>query len=191
MREPLLLIESAPDVQGIVPPKREVWQLRDSGQIESVETEETETFDTGEVGEKGNPILAVRFVTEERPIMEPNPEWAEWWNKIDTGTVEHGAQSPRDGLPQAKTVLDPGAKSVRDAERAASQAIMDEIDSRTVMVTIDDGIMLPTEQDIELQVVPDAVSLAVVKTRMVAQHGVANPTHVTVETLADFKARQP
>ena len=62
---------------------------------------------------------------------------------------------------------------------------------RTVRVTIDDGVMQKTEEEIELQTVPGVLELATVKTRMVAQRGIANPDHVAVETLADFKVRQP
>lgn len=124
----------------------------------------------------------------------PNPLYESKWAAIDAGTELGGAfvgPDPAHGIPAHHLVLDAGALAKMVNEEAASKAIQDEIDSRTVMVTIDDSVMEKTEEPFELQVVPGPPEFATVKTRMVAQRGIANPNHVTVETLADFEAGQP
>ena len=126
------------------------------------------------------------------PDRSPNPIYDSTWVSIEAGTEPGSAEvMATQGEPQHVVVLDAGALAKTVNERAASKAIEDEIDLRTVMVTIDDSVMEKTEEPFVLQTVPGAPELATVKTRMVAQRGVANPNHVTVETLADFKAGQP
>lgn len=110
---------------------------------------------------------------------------------IHAGTVLSGVASVPGTKDQKRTVFNASAKTAREAEIVAFQAAQDERESRTVVVTVNDGILPPTEEHIELQVVADAASKAGVNTRMIAGQGIGNPSHVIVETLAEFKARQP
>jgi hypothetical protein len=144
-------------------------------------TDIPELIDSGTVDGEGN------------PVMIANPVYDSTWVSIEAGNERGGASvgpDPAHGIPEHYVVLNAAALAKTVNQRAASQAIQDETDSRTVVVTIDDSVMEKTEERFELQTVPGAPEFATVKTRMVAQRGVANPNHVTVETLAEFKARQ-
>lgn len=159
--------------------------LRIALKIEAADGSRTdipEFLDSGNVDEEDNPVMIANSAYD---LM-----WAEIEAGNRLGDIFVGPDSAL-GVPGHHVVLDAGALAKMINERAVSKAIQDEIDSRTVMVTIDDGVMQKTEEEIELQGPPTPADLATVKARHVAQQGVANSSHVTVETLTDFKAGQP
>ncbi len=124
-----------------------------------------------------------REVTDEAEITQ-------LYADINAGTLISNVESvpPRGSKRTILNAANAATQRQFDDDAIAAQVTKD---ARTVMVTIDGGVMLPTEERVELQGPPSEADLALVKTRYIAQQGVANPNHVGVETLADFKARQP
>lgn len=119
--------------------------------------------------------------------------------RLVTDEAEHATLAASGRLFEAETIGDGTMRRVylnvskeasMRAEWAASDAAQQDARNRTVMIIIDDGVMPVTEERIELQVIPGAADKATVKARIVAERGVANPNHVTVETLTDFEAGQ-
>ena len=152
-------------------------------QIESADgtiVDVPEFLDTGEVDEEGNPILETT----------PSQLWADTWARVDSQeVVARVRRREKPGMPQRLIVPDASMEEARDAQAASDKARDDAREARIAVVTIDDGVMAATVEPVELQGPPSAADLATVKARQVARQGIANPSHVRVETLADYRAR--
>lgn len=76
----------------------------------------------------------------------------------------------------------------RRAEGDASDAAMRELHDRTVVVTVDDGVMPATVREVELQGTATEAHRASVKARVAKQEGVTQ-AQVLIETLDEHQAR--
>ncbi len=126
---------------------------------------------TGEVDESGDPVLA-----------PSNPEWVSLRATVDDGTAIYRVHG------DLWLFLNAAGASAKRARWAASDAAAAAKETKTVMVTVDDGVMPATTREVELQDIATEAAKASVKARVANQEGVL-PAQVLVETLDEHQAR--